>query len=514
MRENCCIFQCGNESYYHDGLRGNMKDFIIKHKRIVIVGILVIAAAIPLSMFIVRQQTRARSDASVALGDHFLSELNYEQAIASYTQALDIDPKNIAASYGLAEAYEASEMFTYAEAVYQNILEEDNTQNEAYEKLAELYLQQNKTEEAKELLQEAEDKADSERLQQLIQMANPAAPVADYASGAYSQRIRVTLSTEDNGAIFYTTDGSQPDSSSTVYSEPLILPNGMTDLKAVSINSAGFASEIAQFEYDIQIETVEVQIQDPVIGRLVRDSLGLSWDAPIYNEDIEQVTQIYLVGDYVASTRNEHRIIFEQDQFTLDGWTYTPSYYNSVSTLDDLRSMPFLERVVIAYMSGMDISALGDCNSITELSLMCNGLTDNDAMVLSQMSQLEYLCLGWNELTNLSYLSGLTSLSSLGIWGNQITDISPVSGLTGLNYLDFSDNRVTDITAVAGLNKLQSLWMYHNQISDISAVTGLENLQVLMLQDNPISNPDPVRSIYPHLTRVDEDLLGLGTDIE
>ena len=491
-----------------------MKDFIKKHKWIIVVGILALAAVIFLSVFLVRQHTRAKSNASVALGDHFLSEMNYEQAIVSYGQALDIDPKNISAGYGLAEAYTASAMLSNAEVAYQYILKVDNTQAEAYEKLTDLYLRQNKTEEAKELLQKAAGKTDSERLRQLIQMANPAAPVADYASGSYSQRIRVTLTAEDNGTIFYTTDGTQPDNSAAVYSEPLILRNGMTDLRAVTINSAGFASETARFEYDIQVERVTVQMQDPVIESLVRNSLGISWDEPIYNEDIEQITQIYLVGNYVASTRNEHHIIFEQDQFTLDGWQYTPNNYASVSTLNDLLNMPFLERVVIAYIPGMDISALGNCSSITELSLMCDGLTDNDVMVLSRMPQLQYLCLGWNELTDLSYLSRLNSLTSLGLWGNLITDISPVSGLTGLVYLDFSDNSVTDITAVAVLKELQSLWMYHNQISDISAVTGLKNLQVLMLRDNPISNPDLIRSIYPHLTRIDEDLLDLGTGIE
>ena len=96
--------------------------------------------------------------------------MNYEQAIVSYGKALDIDPKNISAGYGLAEAYE---------------------------KLADLYLRQNKTEEAKEL--------------------------------------RVTLTSEDNRTIFYTTDGTQPDSSAAVCSEPLILRNGVTDLRAVTV---------------------------------------------------------------------------------------------------------------------------------------------------------------------------------------------------------------------------------------------------------------------------------------
>lgn len=103
---------------------------------------MILAVVIIVIMTILRLNVRAQSNASVEAGNRYLSELNYEQAIVSFQQALDIEPKNMEASYGLAEAYDVSEMYIYAENVYQGILEQDDTQEEVYEKLADLYMRQ------------------------------------------------------------------------------------------------------------------------------------------------------------------------------------------------------------------------------------------------------------------------------------------------------------------------------------------------------------------------------------
>ena len=87
--------------------------------------------------------------ACITMGNHYLSELDYEQAITSYRQALDLDTKNKEANLGLAQAYDSNNMYTYAESIYKTMLDEDDTQEEVYEKLADLYMRQEKLEEAK-----------------------------------------------------------------------------------------------------------------------------------------------------------------------------------------------------------------------------------------------------------------------------------------------------------------------------------------------------------------------------
>lgn len=489
-----------------------MKTLWKKHKFIVLAVPLAVIVAVVI-LFAVRQmQSRAEVRNNIEAGNRYLEELDYERAIASYQQALEIDPKNVEANLGLAEAYDSNQMPGYAEAVYQAMLDRDDTQTDAYVKLAELYMRLDRLEEARELLDTAADKVEDEEITVLRTITRPEPPSVSHEEGAYEERIRVELTpAEATHTIYYTLDGTEPTAESPVYTEPLILRNGETTIRAIAMNSMGYSSDIAVYTFDIQIEDVLVTLEEPVIERIIRNKLQLSYDEPIYNDDIEQITEIYIVGNQVQAGENASSVFLEEDQYSVDGRSYRPSYdRGEIATLNDLRYMPFLERVAVAYQPQLDVSGLAACGSVRELSLVGDGLGNSDLGVLGRMSQLTKLNLGWNSISDISSLSGLSNLTVLSLWGNEISSIQPIGGLTQLVYLDFSDNQVSDIQAVAGLVNLQQLWMYHNQISDIGAVSGLGALQVLMVRDNPIGNPDAVRSVYPHLTRIDVDLLNLG----
>lgn len=481
------------------------RNYILLAVSLAVILIVVIALAC-------RQVARSNEvKSSIEMGDFYLSELDYERAIVSYQMALDIDAKNTEANLGLAEAYEAQQMYAYAEAVYQNMLENDDTQAQVYEKLAALYIQQGKLEEAKALLEQAVTRTDSDELAGLYQDTRTAMPGASCAAGAYRERIRVELlPAEDTHTIYYTLDGTEPGLDSRVYDEPIILKNGVTVIKAVAVNPTGYQSDTASYEYDIQIQSVAVTLEEPVIERIIRDKLEIPYNEPVYNDDIEQITQIYIAGERVLSGSDDHSVYLEEKQYTADGYTYGVYGQGIIASLSDLRYMPFLEKVAVEYQPGLDISALADCTGVKELSLVGDGLNSRDVEALRNMTQLTRLNLGWNNMNDISALSGLTELTSLGVWGNHISSIQPAAGLKQLTYFDFSDNRVEDISALSEMAGLQQLWMYHNQVTDISSVTGLGELRVLMLRDNPVGNPEAVRSIYPHLTRLDVDLLNLG----
>lgn len=484
----------------------------IHKKRSYILFIFVIAVIL-IAVIAVAGRQAARSNevkGSIEMGDRYLEEMDYEQAIVSYQMALDIDPKNTEANLGLAGAYEAQQMYSYAEAVYQNMLEEDDTQAEVYEKLAALYIQENKLEDARELLERAIRVVQSNELVRLYEEAYPEMPGASYAGGAYGERIRVELlPVESSHTIYYTLDGTEPDLSSKIYDEPIILKNGATTIKAIAVNYTGFQSDVAVFEYDIQIQSVVVTVAEPMIERIIRERLEIPDNELIYNDDIEQITQIYIVGDGLWSGSDSYSVYLEENQYSIDGYVRGIYGQGMIASLDDLRHMPFLEKVAIEYQPDLDISALADCTAVKELSLVGDNLDSQDIEVLRGMAQLTKLSLGWNNIGDISALSGLTELDSLGVWGNNIRSIQPVSNLKQLVYLDFSDNQVEDISPVSGMENLQQLWMYHNQVTDISSITSLGKLQVLMVRDNPVGNPEAVRSIYPHLTRLDVNLLNL-----
>ncbi len=492
-----------------------MKKLWRKHKLLVLgvpcAVVLVVAAFVGYLQY----QKSVEVKACIAAGNRYLSELNYEQAIASYRQALDVDEKNKEANLGLAEAYDSNNMFTYAEAVYRNMLEMDDLQADVYEKLADIYMRQQKLDEARDLLEGAVEKVDDEVIDKLYYVTRPEPPTVNHTSGDYKERIQVELiPSEEKQTIYYTLDGSEPTAESTVYNKPLILPNGITTIKTMVINTTGYQSDIAVYEYNIDIQDILVELEEPLIEQIIRNKLQISYNEPIYNDDIEQITELYIVGTSVGDSEDTRNVYLEEDAYSVDGYGYSLYAQGQITTLNDLRYMPFLERVIAVYQPGLDVSCLAECASVKELSLVGNELTAQDLEALKDLTGLVKLNLGWNNIRDISSLSGLVNLTSLGIWGNQIGDIQAVSELVNLEYLDFADNRVSDMTPITGLIRLKQLWIYNNNIKDISSLSGLENLQVLMLRDNPIENPEAVRSVYPHLTRIDVDLLNLGGDTE
>lgn len=487
-----------------------------KNHKLLVIGIpfvLAVAAALGILGFNFSRGARVKS--SIEEANRYLSELDYEQAIASYRQALDLDGGNYEANMGLAEAYDANDMSVYAENVYREMLEKDGAQADVYEKLANLYIRDDRLDEARDLLDEAVGRVQDEDIEELHDEARPEPPASSYDEGAYKDRIRVELIPSGEGqAIYYTLDGSDPTEESPAYDKPIIMRNGKTQVKAMAVNSAGFQSEVVSWDYDVQIADAEVEIKEPVIEQLLREELEIPYDEPIYNDDVEQVTELYIIGAGASSLSDSHNVYLKEDSYTIDGYEYEydADGYGYVETLDDLGRMPFLEKVVVAYQPNLDISALSRCKNIRELSLVCDGLNSKKISVIGALAGLERLNLGWNKIQDISGLGGLSNLKSLGIWGNNIRDVSPVSGLSNLEYLDFADNMVEDISPVGGLSRLEQLWMYHNQVSDVGTVSELPALQVLMLRDNPVSNLEALRDIYPRLTRIDEDILNLGDE--
>lgn len=72
----------------------------------------------------------------IEIGRKYLSELNYTEAVASFTEAIKLDPENILAYMGRAEAYVALKQYDDAKADYTTAIEktaeQPYTQAEAY----------------------------------------------------------------------------------------------------------------------------------------------------------------------------------------------------------------------------------------------------------------------------------------------------------------------------------------------------------------------------------------------
>ena len=116
------------------------------------VAIIAIALVAALALLLPKSAEAGKLSAQLDLGDKFLSELNYEQAVVAYLAAIEIDPKNADALLGLADAYLAQGEYDKAEEVLEDALEELG--GDAAETV------KDKLEEVREAKKEAEAKAE------------------------------------------------------------------------------------------------------------------------------------------------------------------------------------------------------------------------------------------------------------------------------------------------------------------------------------------------------------------
>ena len=103
----------------------------------------------------------------------------------------------------------------------------------------------------------------------------PSAPTASVAAGQYTSTQNVALSSND-GTIRYTTDGSDPTSSSKAYSKAIPVSSSTT-IKAVAIDAAGNMSDVSSFGYQIVAAAAPAPIKviAPSAPKLKLDALTL-----------------------------------------------------------------------------------------------------------------------------------------------------------------------------------------------------------------------------------------------
>ena len=100
-------------------------------------GLQILAAVVlVLTLFTACTSKAAKAVEKVELGQKYLTELNYTEAVASFTEAIDLDPANIPAYMGRAEAYVGLKQYDDAKADYTTAIEktadQPYTQAEAY----------------------------------------------------------------------------------------------------------------------------------------------------------------------------------------------------------------------------------------------------------------------------------------------------------------------------------------------------------------------------------------------
>ncbi len=187
------------------------------------------------------------------LGDKYLTEANYEEAIIAFTKAMEIDPKQVTAYEKRAEVYtariqasgvddvsqwtdEIRGFYASGEADYLKAIELEPKTAENYEKLAELYLLAGETEKAVDILKKGYEETGDEALDKRRQEIEASQITSTVDPSVYNGSMIVEMygavdgymgkdiySYDDKGrmisSIWYKGDGSVIDTNSWTYDD-------------------------------------------------------------------------------------------------------------------------------------------------------------------------------------------------------------------------------------------------------------------------------------------------------
>ena len=233
------------------------------------------------------------------LGDKYLRELDYEQAIMYYTRVIEVEPNNVRAYIGRGDAYTALQRYDEAVSDYKRVIEIDPGIPEVYIKLADVYIAIGDTGQAMETLRSglASLPGNSElqsRLDELRHEQNSPGSIDAFDTVPESRTMPgisdTALSAEGSAEP---SEASDPRDEET----QIFLKNTLTAYETEGYD--GIYSAIETSEYAAIIEN------DPAYPVIYLDESGI-YGSGIYK--VESGASFMYIGDYANGLRSGHGI--------------------------------------------------------------------------------------------------------------------------------------------------------------------------------------------------------------
>lgn len=441
-------------------------------------------------------------------GNERLSSLFYDLAYRYSDQDEDV-------AIELANQYKSEGNYTKAEYTLTNAIA-DGATVELYTALCKTFVEQDKLLDAVTMLSRITDPVIKAQIAEL----RPAAPTADYASGFYTEYISVTLKCE-TGALYYSLDSEYPSTATPVFSEPIVLPQGETQILAISVGENGLVSPLTTLNYTVGGVIEPVTFADPAVDASVREILSLDAESTIWSNALWEITEFtypeeatvfsdlasfpYLTKltinghtidslSYLSTLTYLTEIDLSDSRFPADDLSYLATLPElthlsirncSLSTVANLAAAPKLQSLDLGNNTVRNLDPLSSITTLSELLLDHNAVTNLGA--LATLPSLQVLDVSYNSITSISTLSPCTTLRELNVANNQLSTLSGLETLTNLTSLDVSSNSLTDVSIVAGCFQLQTLNISTNELTDISALKALDALQTVDFSYNQIA---------------------------
>lgn len=235
-----------------------------KYKRMLFTLLVILAVAL-LSVFsAVRYRHNHSADYLLTKAEEAYTQKNYQNAQTFLDKLFAFDADNIEGLLLSARIDVAQKEYDTAETLYMQVLTLDQNNYEAYEGLIEVYDILGRTDLILALM---DDVSDADLLALFEDYIIPT-PEFSVESGSYSEYFTVDITAEKSLQIYYTLDGSTPDTTDTLYTDPIeISEQGTIMLTAVCADADGNLSEPVSAVYKVTLNPPEAPTVSPDGGQ-------------------------------------------------------------------------------------------------------------------------------------------------------------------------------------------------------------------------------------------------------
>lgn len=188
---------------------------------------------------------------------------DYTTAEAYYKQAISKNTKKADAYTGLADVYLLQDKADEGTTLFEEAVSKQSGNVELYKACMDFYLKSDQNMEIPELLDSVNDSM-LEKLSDYV-VDEPKFSLEDSTTYDDVQKLLLTAAKD---TIYYTTDGTDPDLTSTKYtSEGIQISEGETTIKAIAVNKKGVPSEIGKKTYTVEFPVEDAPAVSPSTGQ-------------------------------------------------------------------------------------------------------------------------------------------------------------------------------------------------------------------------------------------------------
>jgi serine/threonine protein kinase len=218
-------------------------------------------------------------------------------------------------------------------------------------------------------------------------------------------------------------------------------------------------------------ENAPYDFVEPLIEQAVRLMLRKNEDEPITRKELGVISGLYILGDYVAASRNEYHEYHSKDYANIAGGT--------IQSLDDIKYMKNINDLYLMRQPLSNLSPLAGNTMLINVTIPECSILDYSPLLL--LPNLINLNIGGNFITDFSCFQEIKSLYRLEIGGQPLKSISELGDISNIRYLDISCTEIENLDGIENAASLVDLSIRLTNIRDFSPLNGLPNFRRLQI---------------------------------